>query len=278
MDRRKALIMTGTLVGGSTVGVVTLTTAFKPEVPAAESSKRLAYKQGESAYEYSPLSSVTTAGLAYQIYDQGGCMYASFKSVVSQLADQVGEPFTSFPFRMLGYGHGGIGGYGTVCGALNGAAALIGLLVPDRKNQDYLIKSLFQWYEESQLPQFIPPNPSLDFTPPMSISRSVLCHASNSNWSKASGYKIKAKQQKERCRRLTADVVMQAVTGINQYFSNNFKTSANENETIRTCMTCHGQEGKLANTSGKMHCSACHPESLGHKLFSDVHYKLLKEK
>ena len=205
-------------------------------------------------------------------------MYATFKSVVSQLANQVGEPFTSFPYQMMKYGHGGIGGYGTVCGSLNGAAALIGLLVPDRINQDYLIESLYQWYEEAQLPQFIPNNPLLDFTPPTSISNSVLCHASNTNWSEASGYEIKTEQQKERCRRLTADVVTQTVISINQFFSNNFTTSANDNETVRTCMTCHSSEGKLANTSGKMHCSACHSESLGHRLFADVHYKHLKQK
>jgi len=279
MDRRKALkIMTGTLAGGGAVGVVTLTTAFKPKVPAAEKPQKLAYERGESAWAYSQLDPVATAELAYHSYDQGSCMYATFKSIVSQLADQVGEPFTSFPYQMMKYGHGGIGGYGTVCGALNGAAAVIGLLVPDRKNQDYLIESLYRWYEEAQLPQFSPKNPLLDFTPPTSISNSVQCHASNTNWSKASGYEIKTKQQKERCRRLTADVVTQTVTIINQFFSNNFMISANANETVRTCMTCHGKEGKLADTSGKMHCSTCHSESLGHRLFADVHYMLLKEK
>jgi len=179
---------------------------------------------------------------------------------------------------MMKFGHGGIGGYGTVCGALNGAAAIIGLLVSDRKNQDYLVESLFRWFEGAQLPQISPTNPLLDFTPPASISNSVQCHASNTNWSKASGYVLKTKQQKERCRRLTADVVIQTVTILNQFFSNNFMTSANTNETVRTCMTCHGKKGKLADTSGKMHCSSCHSESLGHRLFSDVHYKLLKEK
>mgnify|MGYP005809950885 CR=1 FL=1 len=128
MDRRKALkIMTGTLAGGGAVGIVPLTTAFKPTVPAAEKPKKLAYEQGESAWAYRQLDPVATAELAYQIYDQGSCMYAVFKSIVSQLADQVGEPFTSFPCQMMKYGHGGIGGYGTVCGALNGAAVLVSM-------------------------------------------------------------------------------------------------------------------------------------------------------
>jgi hypothetical protein len=279
MDRRKALkIMTGTVAGGGAVGVIALTTAFKPKVPPAAKPQKLAYEQGESAWAYSQLDPVATVELAYQSYDKGSCMYATFKSIISQLANQVGEPFASFPCEMMKYGHGGIGGYGTVCGALNGAAALIGLLVPDKKNQDCLIESLFHWYEQSQLPKFSPANPLLDFTPPTSISNSVLCHASTTNWSKASGHKLKSKEQKERCRRLTADVAFQTVTILNQFFNNNFMTSVNASETIRTCITCHSQEGKLANTSGKMNCSSCHSESLGHKLFADIHYKLLKEK
>jgi len=30
-------------------------------------------------------------------------------------------------------------------------------------------------------------------------------------------------------------------------------------------------------TAGKMDCHSCHDESLGHKVFSDVHYRLMKD-
>ncbi len=279
MERRKLFkIFGGAIVGGGAVGVVTLTTAFKPNVSPAESAKKLTRNEGEQSWPYSQLDPLAAAELAYNSYDEGSCMYATFKSVVSKLADQVGEPFSNFPCEMMKYGHGGIGGYGTVCGALNGAAALIGLLVKDKKNQDYLIENLYQWYEKTPLPQFSPKNPLLEFTPPTSISNSVLCHASTTNWSNTSGYAIKSIEQKERCRRLTADVVYHTVTMLNQFFNNDFMTSGNANEPVTTCITCHGKEGKVANISSKMNCTPCHSESVGHKLFADIHYKLMKKK
>ncbi|MBD3377831.1 hypothetical protein GF406_22570 [candidate division KSB1 bacterium] len=277
MDRRSLLkILAGTLVGGGAAGI-TLTTAFKPKIPAAAKPQTLAYTPAESHWGYTQLNPLTTAEMAYQAYSEGSCMYATFKSIVSQLADQVGEPFASFPLQMMKYGHGGIGGYGTVCGALNGAAAVIGLLVADKKNQDALIESLYRWYEESRLPLFKPATPLQDFIPPQSVSQSVLCHASNTNWSKTSGYTIKSNQRKERCRRLTADVASQTVVILNRFSDNRFVTTDIKNETVRTCMTCHGSESKLANTSGKMDCGGCHSESLGHRFFADIHYKVMKE-
>ncbi len=82
MDRRSVLkILAGTLVGGGAAGI-TLTTAFKPKVPAAEKPLKLPYKPGESAWTYSELNPHTTAELAYQAYSEGSCMYATFNSII----------------------------------------------------------------------------------------------------------------------------------------------------------------------------------------------------
>jgi hypothetical protein len=178
---------------------------------------------------------------------------------------------------MMKYGHGGIGGYGMVCGALNGAAALIGLMVAEKKIQDSLITGLFRWYEKTKLPEFKPRTPLLDFTPPASECRSTLCHGSTTNWGKASGFKVASDQRKERCRRLTGDVATKTTVVLNEYFNNTYISVGHDQETVRKCMTCHGKEGKLGNTAGKMNCAPCHTESLGHKVFSDAHYKVMKE-
>jgi hypothetical protein len=76
---------------------------------------------------------------------------------------------------------------------------------------------------------------------------------------------------------LTGDVAAQTTTILNEYFNNTYLTTGHNNETVGKCMTCHGGEGKLGNTSGKMSCAPCHTESPGHKVFADVHYKLMKE-
>lgn len=278
MNRRKAMtIAAGTIAAGG-AGIITLMNAFKPKYLPEEKPQKLNYKKEEFDWAYDPLDPAVTAQLAYKQYSSGSCMYATFNSVVFQLAEKFGEPFASFPIHMMKYGHGGMGGFGTTCGALNGGAALIGLFFTDKKIQDSLIKGLFRWYEITKLPEFRPHEPILDFTPPSSISNSTLCHGSNSNWVKASGFKITSDERKERCRRLTGDVAAQVTIVLNDCFNNNYITSGHDNETVRKCMTCHGKEGKLSNTSGNMSCASCHSESLGHRLFSDAHYRLMKEK
>jgi hypothetical protein len=271
------IIAAGALAGGGAC-IITLLNAFKPKYLSEEKPQNLGYKQAEFDWMYNPLDPAVTAELAYRHYKDGSCMYATFISVVSQLAEKFGDPYASFPFHMMKYGHGGIGGFGTTCGAINGAAALIGLFITEKKIQDSLITGLFRWYEKTKLPEFRPQSPMLDFTPPSSISNSTLCHGSNTNWVKASGFKITSEERKERCRRLTGDVAAQTTVVLNECFNGTYMTNGHNNETVRKCMTCHSKEGKLSDTSGKMSCTSCHTESLGHKLFSDAHYRLMKDK
>ena len=278
MNRRRAIkVAAGTLVAGG-AGVFTLTTAFRPKVLPSSKPKKLESKETESDWMYCQLAPAVTAGIAYKHFDTGSCMYAVFHSVISQLAAKFGEPYASFPCHMMRYGHGGIGGFGTVCGVLNGGAALIGLLVADKETRDALITDLFRWYERAELPEFNPSSPILDFTPPASVSGSTLCHASNTKWGQTAGYRIKSKQRKERCRRLTADAAAQVAVTLNKLIGNTYTTYGHDDETVRTCMTCHDGEGKLGNTGGKMGCASCHTESLGHRLFSDLHHRLMKKK
>lgn len=277
MDRRKAMkIAAGAFAAGG-AGLVALTTAFKPEKQPVPEAKTLEYNPGQTDWNYFNLDPVATAQLAYDKYSEGSCMFATVTSIVSQLAGKFGEPFTSFPFHMFKYGHGGIGGFGLVCGALNGAAAVIGLLIADKGVQDKLIADLYRWYEKESLPVFTPQKPVYEFIPATSVSNSVLCHASNTNWCKASGFPVDSPERKERCRRLTGDVARQVTTSLNAVFSHAYITNTHPNEGANSCVACHGDEGKLKNTSVKMSCNSCHSESIGHKVFGDVHYKFMKE-
>ena len=55
----------------------------------------------------------------------GACMLGAFEPIVRGVADKLGAPYTSFPFAMFAYGAGGVAGWGTLCGCLNGAAAAL---------------------------------------------------------------------------------------------------------------------------------------------------------
>ena len=79
-------------------------------------------------WNYKKLDSDIVAVRAYKGYHKNGCMYATFEAIIGTLGDKFGSPYSTFPFDMMKYGAGGIAGWGTLCGALNGAAAAIGLL------------------------------------------------------------------------------------------------------------------------------------------------------
>jgi hypothetical protein len=277
MKRRNAIkVGIGTLASTG-IGLFAISNAFKVKNIPIEKPNNLEYKYADNERSYVSLNPETTARLAYKLYSDGGCMYAIFGSVVSQLAEKIGEPYASIPFKMYQYGHGGVGGYGTLCGAVNGAAALIGLLVSDKDVRDTMITDIFQWYERTPLPAFKPTHPKFDFTLPSVVSNSVLCHASNTNWSDNSGYNINSDERKERCRCLTADVAKKLTTMLNEIFSETYITNTYNNVEKQTCLSCHGNQGKIKNSAVKMNCNSCHSESLGHRFFSDIHYKLMEE-
>lgn len=276
MDRRKAMKIAAGAIAGSGAGLFALSKAFKPGYPIDLEPRSLEYTHSDNGWQYSPLNPSETASLAYDLYPNGSCMYAIFRSVISQLADKFGEPYASFPYHMFSYGHGGIGGFGTVCGALNGAAALIGLFITERAVSDRLITDIFQWQETEPLPKFKPVDAELEL--PAFTANSVLCHASNTNWSKDAGVTINSKERRERCRRLTCDVAAKTVESLNALYNNDYLTNTHGNETVQSCMACHGDQGKMKNTAGRMSCNSCHTESAGHRVFSDIHYKLMKEK
>ena len=265
MDRRKAMKIAAGVFAGGSIGLFSIANMFKTRDKSDSEQYKLDNKSMVAGWNYVHLDPAQSAERAYEFYIEGGCMHSMVKGIISQLAENIGEPYASFPFHMFKYGHGGIGGYGSVCGTLNGAAALISLLVPDKKIQDNMITDIFQWYEKEPSPVFIPAHPVFEYTPVKSIPNSVLCHASNTNWCKTSGFKIGSNERKERCRRLTADVAKKVTVALNELHSNQYITNTQSDEMVNTCISCHGKEGKLKNVSGKMTCNSCHTESVGHR-------------
>lgn len=277
MDRRKALKLgAGALTAGG-AGLLSLPVIFRTENSVKAEPRKLEYAMEEGEWKYDYLDPDVTAQLAYGHYKDGSCMYATVTSVISQLAEKYGEPYSSFPCHMFKYGHGGVGGYGSVCGTLNGAAALIGLFIPDKGIQDVMITDLFQWYEKEAMPVFIPEKPVYEASIPVSISNSVLCHASNTNWCKATGFAVNSDERKERCRRITSDVARQVTLALNNLAMHAYMTHGHANEEVNSCIACHGDVGRVKNTSVKMSCNSCHSESIGHRIFSDVHYRYMKD-
>lgn len=122
------LISGGILASGCTKGLVAPVSA-EPVTPAANGNGLGASSEADHGWKYAPLNAEEIADRAYAMYPDGGCMYSMVGSVISALAERFGEPFSQFPYSMMRYGEGGLGKWGSLCGVVNGAAALIGCFI-----------------------------------------------------------------------------------------------------------------------------------------------------
>jgi len=154
---------------------------------------------------------------------------------------------------MMKYGKGGVADWATLCGALNGAAAAIYLV---SSKPEPVVDELFGWYQQEKLPVHQPKESKLEIV--SSFSRSTLCHASVSQWCKASKFKAFSEEREERCARLTADVTKKSVALLNQELAGTFKPIFPIPESEKQCRTCYDKGGTLENTRGKIDCSPCH--------------------
>lgn len=215
-------------------------------------------------YGYTPLDVETTRQLGYNGYKgivlsdgktHGECAFATFNAIVSQLAaaDPTG-PYANIPLQMMEWGAGGVVGFATFCGTLNGACASIGLIC-DKASAAGFISDLLSWYSETLLPtNIIAPTGAL----PQSIATGNLCHMSVTNWCLASGYASGSPERGERCARLAGDVAAKAVEMLN---NGRLGLTVPGDKTV--CRTCHYKGTDYAAgqfTRGKMGCTTCHTD------------------
>lgn len=209
-------------------------------------------------WPYATLDAALAANAGYEGHRQmKSCMYGVFASVVKQLAAKLGEPYQSFPCEMMDYGAGGVAGWGSLCGALNGGAAVISLLVRDTTKRTALTDALFSWYQSTPLPVYVPPTSSVSVDIPAVEPQSILCHSSCSAWLKKAKVSFYSKEREERCTRLTADVARKTVELLNGSFAGSPCEPLALSQKTRDCLSCHGKNGAQANVLTKS-CHGCH--------------------
>jgi hypothetical protein len=234
-------------------------TSQEPANPAPPPSPASSQSVGDKAalWPYFPLDPVSVAAEAYRGYPNGGCMYGVFSGMMISLAKLRPEPFQSFPCHMMKFGAGGVGHWGSLCGALNGAAAVIGLFESDKPKRESLIADLFSWYEATELPNYEPSEDKSATPLVKSMASSVLCHVSQGKWCKAAGEEVGSPEVKERCRRLTAEVAAKTVALLNAHLLEPSQFT-NLNAEVKSCLKCH--EKDLHDTLSKMNCNSCHQQ------------------
>jgi hypothetical protein len=97
----------------------------------------------QGLWVYHPVEPITAARLAYEGHSKNGCSYGVFYGILSQLAEGYGEPYRSFPFKMMEFG--------TENRVMHIAEVLlclcaIGLFL--RKDKVNVITTLLQWMKK----------------------------------------------------------------------------------------------------------------------------------
>jgi hypothetical protein len=234
-------------------------TAAHPPAPTSEAHPAAAAVTAAPAdWTYVRLDPRVVAEQAYRMYPQGNCMYAVVGSVITELANQVGEPFRSFPFQMMRYGASGLGGWGSLCGVVNGGAALIGLFRNGQqdKEREELLAEFCLWYETTALPTYEPAESQVTDPIDASVAGSVLCHISVDRWCKTNGCEAFSPQRSERCRRLSTDGVLKVVELLNRD-AGEPRDFLDISAETHACIECHGRNSRR-DALAKMNCVTCH--------------------
>lgn len=209
---------------------------------------------------------------AHKAYFDGGCCYGAFHGIISSLAEALGDPFTQIPTQMMYFGGGGGAGWGTLCGALNGAASALSLVV-DRANANTMVGELFGWYTLATFPSDISNDYAVNhqflvsrYDKPLlqTVPGSTLCHVSVTNWCTEAGVKATATERAERCARLTGDTAARTVEMLNAFFKGQFKAAFVPPKSVTECQSCHGSVIANVQAGVKMDCQQCHKQQWEH--------------
>ena len=259
MNRREAIktIAVGTVVVAGVAGVAGSVVAQEVVAQVPTERARVTFdKKGKVHHDplpYVPLDPDAMADLAYRNKLIGDCMYGVFATIVEGLAEKVGGPYLTYPTAVTRYGKGGVMGWGTTCGTVNGLAMAAYLVSPKPAP---IIDEVINYFQYATLPDYKPKGAIMDITP--SVADSTLCHVSVSKWCDASGHKAFSKERTQRCAHLAASVTRKLVMALNAQYAGSFKAAYPVPATVKSCRACHDKGGELENTRGKMSCTACH--------------------
>ncbi|MCK9240467.1 C-GCAxxG-C-C family protein [Desulfocurvus sp.] len=248
VSRRNLLCAMGGAVVGGFMGIGPLSAAL-PEM------------QGQATWTAHSLDADECEPYAYAGYwNQGyGCCYGTFYSIVGVMGLKHGAPYNQFPFHIMEVGKSGISDWGTICGALLGAASAMALFW-GRKERDPMVTDLFRWYEQTAFPLYDPGQDAqgVQGEIPGHACGSVLCHVSVSSWSFATGIPAASKTRSERCARITADVARKAIEIMNAKIGGRFAPVYGKPESLTYCGECHDKEKEAPFLKGRQECTPCH--------------------
>ncbi len=252
----------------------TAPTAVATPVPTQAPATKATIEKVSWPLPYKKIDPEVVRKEGHKAYYAAGCCYGAFHGIMTVLQKEVGGPYNGIPTDMMKFGEGGGVGWGTLCGALNGSAAVINMVVggEDWRN---LINELFGWYTTFKFPsdqsnqyaeqgKFLVDKMKYDKALPQNASGSPLCHVSVTEWCKIAQVNVGDAKRAERCGRLTGDVAAQAVILLNAYYDKAFKAEYKPPAKAEECRTCHNSKSEFkagGHVNTKMDCLPCHEDA-----------------
>jgi hypothetical protein len=282
MSRRKFLAGAGLVLGAASVSGVAL---LRDADPAVAEGAAVPWPYPLAAADQPNPEAL--ARRAFEVYMGGqGCCEATWWPFVESLSAATGGATTwaTLPKNIFRFGAGGVAGWGTVCGTLNAAAAVVNMVVANPAHRTTLTNGIFQYYAETALPT----NDTwksyqkalgltTDWTPntlplenvPSSTANSPLCHSSLVQWTMTTGAANGGPLQKDRCGKACFDVTLKLTQLLNTYFQAITPSATPSpaavplDPAVAACGACHA-----TYTGAKMACGSCHDNTLqdGHFL------------
>lgn len=202
-SRREFLKKSVALLGGSALlsgaPLAGVLAESQPEAPA-------------HPFPYAELDLDKVEQLAYEGYFENGCCYGVAKGLLAELCDKVGFPYTMIPPEMFANGKEGYTA-GSLCGALGGAAGIIGLCcAPDDARA--ITKELFAWYISTPLPIYQPEGAA----PVQTVSSTVNCVDSVSEFMTEANVERADPIRKRRCGGVSGDVARKTAELLNIHY------------------------------------------------------------
>lgn len=234
--------------GGIVAATASITLAASSLTKYATSAVAKTYDK----WAYRKLDAGEVAGIAYENYMNLFCAATVLKGIFDPLARSVGGPYQTFPVESMKWAHGGVAGWGTVCGTLIGASTAVGFITGDTDTTEAMSNDLMFYYADTVLPVFKPVKGTWSEIKNTTKAATPMCHVSVGRWMQEEGVAFLSNERAERCARVAATIAGKTVEMLNAWDAaggkytpvnkplanvmNNGITSQNN------CTDCHGKE------------------------------------
>lgn len=209
-----------------------------------------------SAYEYSTgykyvkLDPAEVGRITYENYFKRWCASSVIAGFVEPLKAKAGGQWKEFPIDAMRWAHGGMAGWGALCGTLTGAGVIIGMVTNETDVAEEMANDIAFYYSYNEMPAFVPKDVIKTELADMTIAGTPVCHISVGRWMRRAGEPFLSDARAERCARVAADIAMETARMLNAWADGNYKAkhkplynvAANGITSQNNCMDCHGDK------------------------------------